>query len=466
MQSTHNGGNTSKGFECALIGMGRIGLGIAQLLQRSGHQFSAYDPHPDKVLDDTLHKQCKLFKSFDDFCASLGQKCIVFICIPSGEHLDEVLVQLLMTNLLDLTVVDLGNSSYEDSIRRHAKLKASGVRFVDIGVSGGVGIAGNGACLMVGGGVDDFTAVRSILCSLKSVGGQGSSPAHLGHVGTGHFVKMIHNGIEYAFMQLWSEYVYFHLNINKLSFSQVAERLNRSEQRTTSGYLLNITMEILGERDSNGDPLLKRISDFCGANGTGTLTAITALKYGIPCNVLATAVECRQFQDYRESRNGEESYPIDTIELGGDRDDELLQALGLAYACAFTQGLLIIKAVSAAYDWNLDTKRILDIWRNGSIIRGDWIDELISKSLSESFQVTELLHGHLEKLPSLRRVVAAAVCSGYAMPCHSAALSYLDSILMVNSWTPLLSAQRDYFGGHGFRMRGSCEIQRWNWSKC
>jgi 6-phosphogluconate dehydrogenase len=452
-------------FRVGIIGLGRIGSALLRILTRSGEPIIVFDSSATVHIDDELLSICKFAKSFEDFYSALLPNGVLILCLPAGDAIDEVLSRILLSGHQVATIIDSGNSYYEDSIRRSAYLGRQEVNFVDLGVSGGVHISDFGPCLMPGGNLNDTNNLADILSILSfEVKGSSAKVKSIGPVGSGHFVKMVHNGIEYAFLQLWTEFVHFHTNLNKLRLSEVAEKVRDSKDKTTRGYISEITSRILDEHDFNGEPLLHRISDFCGANGTGALTIITAAKYGVPCNVLSTAVECRQLQEYRRSVRGEKSRGYSRRDSNCEGDVDMFQALRLAYACAFTQGLQIIKDVSSANDWNLDLLQILDLWRNGSIIRGGWIDELLSRPAFTTFEIGGILNAYLVALPGLRRIVSDAISYGYAMPCHSAALSFLDSILMKKSWIPLVAAQRDYFGGHGFRMHGSSEIQRWKWS--
>jgi len=452
-------------FQVGIIGLGRIGSAFARMLARAGEPVILFDSSDNFKIDDVILDNCRLATSIEDFFEALARGGVLILCLPAGDAIDRILSRILLSGHQLSTVIDTGNSFYEDSIRRCNYLGVKEINFLDLGVSGGVHIYDTGPSLMLGGIQKNADDLANILAAL-SLDYQASSVKvkSIGPVGSGHFVKMVHNGIEYAFLQLWAEFVHFHSNVCGLGFSEVAEKVRLSRDKTTSGYISEITSIILDERDSDGEPLLHKISDFCGANGTGALTSITAAKYGLPCNVLSTAVECRQLQGYRMTIRRENFLDNNPGQLRVAGDVELSEALRLAYACAFTQGLQIIKAVSSAKGWNLNLRQVLDIWSRVSIIRGGWIDELLSRSASVTFDVGDTLDNYLVVLQSLRKVVSYAISHGYSMPCHSAALSFLDSILMEKTWIPLVAAQRDYFGGHGFQMSGSSESQRWNWA--
>ncbi len=460
--------NKLKGLEgkYALIGLGKMGLGLLQLLTASGQFLNVYDTNKNIKLNDFLSRKCLASDSIDEFLASLTHQCTIFVCIPAGPDLDYIFEKISTLGLSDLTLVDFGNSFYADSIRRYSVLKASGIRFVDVGVSGGVHIASAGACLMIGGETEDMESLGKILHPLVPRERGSVNEFFVGGVGSGHFVKMVHNAVEYAFLQLWSECVYFLMNLRSLSGTQIIEVIRHSNVNMIQGYISDITCEILGERDPDGNPLLHQIENYCGANGTGALAVVTALNHGVACNVLATAVDCRLIKDFGQPMRYDGEADDDTIEVDPEIDGQIFRALSLAYACAIAQGIELINTVSARNNWRLDIRKILNIWKSGSIIRGGWIDELRVESNATNFEVEQVLSDYLDCLPSLRRTVSEATHVGYPMPCHVAALSLLDSMLSKRVWTALVAAQRDFFGGHGFRMAGSAELQRWQWSKC
>jgi len=391
----------------------------------------------------------------------------LILCVPAGQAVDDVLARLVDVKHSGFTVLDTGNSFFEDSVRRHHYLKPYGIKFIDVGISGGVAIKDNGASLMIGASVLDTKDIKGILeaVSFRS-GTYRRAYKHLVGVGAGHFVKMVHNGIEYAWLQLWCEYVYYQLNINGMTPLECGEYIENMEGEFCSGFIKDITTTILREQLREGDVLLDHISETCDANGTGAQSVTTALRFGVPCSMIAAAVEARNLGSSREKAiRSLRDNSIDS-QFQRQNDADFFEFSNLALAVALSQGLMIVSAVSDQHDWNLDLKEVLDVWNNGSIIRGGMLQFALDKEIVDQTRLCDLYLDFLAGIPQLRSIVRIAVNYGYPMPCHTAALTFLDSISLKNIWTPLLSAQRDYFGGHGFRMRGSPKIQRWNWSKC
>ncbi len=395
-----------------------------------------------------------------DLVQSLAPPRRILMMLKAGSAVDAFIEALLPHLTAGDILIDGGNSSYRDTLRRLTSLAAHGVHFIGCGVSGGEEGALNGPSLMPGGSAAAWPAVEPIFMAIAARAADGSPCcAWMGGGGSGHFVKMVHNGIEYGDMQLICEAYHLMRDLLGMSVEEMQQTFSRWHEGRLESYLIEITANILAYRDNDGSPLIDKILDAAGQKGTGKLTAGTALDYGIPLSLISESVFARCLSARREERltasrllTGPEDlrYP--------DREQflaDLEQALFMAKVISYAQGFSLLQAASADHGWDLPLSDIARIWRGGCIIRSAFLDR-ITEAFSRNPQLENLLFdpSFLEVTragqPSLRRLIAQAAGAGIPLPSHGSALNYYDGLRSRSLPANLLQAQRDYFGAHTY----------------
>lgn len=398
------------------------------------------------------------FENVKSFVDALESPRKIMLMLKSGKPVDQFIEQLLPHLEPGDIVIDGGNSNYYDTIRRGGDLEGKGIHFVGTGVSGGEEGALKGPSIMPGGAAEAWPQIEPIFSAIAAKVDDGSSCcAWMGPSGAGHFVKMVHNGIEYGDMQLICETYHFMKSILSMEPSEIHSVFSGWNEGELSSYLVEITAEITGFLDSDGDPLLDKILDAAGQKGTGKWTVNGGLEYGVPLSLISESVFARclsSFKDLRLTASKQISGHVYTYD--GDRDSmlrDLVRALYGAKIISYTQGFGLLQAVSNELDWDLNYSEIARIWRGGCIIRSVFLDR-ISEAFGRNPSLVNLLLDPFfkEKVEdvqsSMRRVVCTAVMAGVPVPCHSSAMSYFDGLRTASLPANLLQAQRDYFGAH------------------
>ena len=414
--------------------------------------------------------------SLEELADKLERPRKLILMVKAGAPVDALLDQLMP--LLDKgdIVIDGGNSFFEDSRRRHARLAEQGIEFVGMGVSGGEEGALHGPSLMPGGSEKAFLQLEPILRSIAAKAGKNNEEpcvTYVGQDGAGHYVKMVHNGIEYADMQLiadTSTVMRCILGLTTDEMAAVWETWNRGE---LNSYLVEITAEILRKKDlATGLPMIDVIQDVAGQKGTGKWTGQNALELGIPVPTITEAVFARTMSAQKAGRLALEeiycSLPGRKKDLAEERGASfsqeekaaLLEALRHtlygAKICAYAQGFNLLHEAASVYGWKLDMAAIARIWRGGCIIRAAFLDD-VSTAFTEKPGLSNLLsfpffaEALRQARPGWGRVVALAVEKGIPVVALSSALSYFDAYRTARSNACLLQAQRDYFGAHTYQ---------------
>ncbi|WP_299351875.1 NADP-dependent phosphogluconate dehydrogenase [uncultured Shimia sp.] len=392
-----------------------------------------------------------------EFISALKPPRLVLFMIPSGAPLDQMIASV--APLLDAgdTLIDAGNADFNDTRRRFKDLSQKGLHFVGMGVSGGEEGARHGPSLMIGGSAPSWKRLSPMVEAIAASYEGQPCAAHLGPDGAGHFVKTVHNGIEYADMQIIAE-VY---GLLRDGADWDAARIGRVFDRWNAGplqsYLVEITAQVLAATDPETEvPAVDVIKDKAGQKGTGRWTVIEALKLGQSASGVEAAVGARGWSSDIALRDtasrvleaGTSAQELPTL-------DDLERAFEAARILSHAQGFAVLQAASEAFEWDLDLARVAEIWRAGCIIRSALLDDL-----AEAIR-TDPPHGALvlapaisqrlnAAIPSLRRVVAAAVTDGLPAPAMSAVLSWYDSLRQARGTANVIQAQRDFFGRHGF----------------
>jgi len=413
--------------------------------------------------------------SVEELVNALKRPRRVMLLVKAGQPVDDFIELLLPLLEQGDIIIDGGNSNYNDTIRRTAHVESKGLLYIGTGVSGGEEGARRGPSIMPGGSPEAWPHVAPIFQAVSAKVEDGSPCCDwVGENGAGHFVKMVHNGIEYGDMQLICEAYQLMkdgLGLDHDAMHRIFARWNEGE---LDSYLIEITRDILGYRDSSGEPLVDKILDTAGQKGTGKWTAMSALDMGIPLTLIGEAVLSRFLSALKEERvaaaqvlNG----PDATFD--GDVDsfvDDLRQALYAAKIVSYTQGYMLMRAAASHYGWNLNNGGIALMWRGGCIIRSVFLGK-IKDAFDANHSLDNLLLDPYFKeqvenaQAAWRRVVAKAVQLGIPVPALSSALAFYDGYRHDRLPANLLQAQRDYFGAHTYervdRPRGEFSHTDW-----
>ncbi|RRN69550.1 decarboxylating NADP(+)-dependent phosphogluconate dehydrogenase [Peribacillus simplex] len=460
-----------------VIGLGVMGSNIALNMASKGEQVAVYNytrDLTDQLVAELDSQSLHPYYEIQDFVQSLETPRKIFLMVTAGKPIDSVINSLLPHLESGDIIMDGGNSHYEDTERRYDELKSKGISYLGIGISGGEVGALKGPSIMPGGDKDAYEKVAPILTKIAAQVNDDPCCIYIGPKGAGHFVKMVHNGIEYADMQLIAEAYTFlreklHLEVNEIA--GIFETWNQGELKS---YLIEITAEILRKKDEvTGLPLIDVILDKAGQKGTGKWTSMQAIDNGIPASIITESLFARYISALKEERVNAEH-----ILTGPENDQQKLdknewidyirQALYMGKVCAYAQGFTQYKMTSELYGWDLPLKDIALIFRGGCIIRAEFLN-VISEAYQEQPNLTNLLISpyFAEKVTDyqvgLRKVVCEGINSGISFPCLSASLTYYDSYRKGISNANLLQAQRDYFGAHTYERRDLAGVFHTNW---
>lgn len=454
--------------QLGVYGLGVMGRNLALNFEDKGYRVSLYNrnaPGEQFVVDEFLAfegvgKKFKGTSTVESFVESLERPRKILLMVKAGEPVDMVINELTPFLDKDDIIMDGGNSNYGDTNRRVDTLKEKEILFVGMGISGGEEGARNGPSLMPGGNKEAWPHLREMLESISAKAFDGSPCcAWIGNQGAGHFIKMVHNGIEYADMQIISEAYHFMKVILGMKPQKMAETFAEWSDTELDSYLIEITANILKVKDDQGEPLLDKILDSAGQKGTGKWTAVTSLEQGVALPVISQAVYSRFFSsltDLRRQFANRISSPI--FVTNQDRAlllHSLAQALFASRMVAYAEGFYLITKTGKEFNWDIDPASAARIWQGGCIIRSDLLNE-IQKAYTEEISLEHLfLSGFyasaFRKLVSgWRKIVSKAVNEGLPLPAMSAALAQYDTLRSEKLPANLIQAQRDYFGAHTY----------------
>lgn len=450
--------------DIGLIGLAVMGQNLVLNMNDNGFTVVVYNRTTSKI-DDFLNGTAQGTNvmgayTLEDFVAALKRPRKIMIMVQAGRAVDAVINQLLP--LLDKgdIIIDGGNSHYPDSTRRTNELAEKGILFVGAGVSGGEEGARHGPSIMPGGAPEAWPPIKPILQAVAAKVADGTPCCDwLGEEGSGHFVKMVHNGIEYGDMQLIGEAYDLMANALGMSPDEMSQIFAEWNKGKLESYLIEITADILAFNDEDGEPLVNKILDTAGQKGTGKWTAISALDAGVPLTLIGEAVFARALSAIKDERVAAANVLGGPVgRFAGDKAafiNDIREALYAAKIISYTQGYMLFRAASAEYGWNLAYGNIALLWREGCIIRAVFLDK-IKAAYDTNPQLTNLLLDPYFKEQVLnaeaawRRVVAGAVELGIPVPAMSSALAFFDGYRRNRLPANLLQAQRDYFGAHTY----------------
>jgi len=447
-----------------VIGLGVMGSNIALNMANNGERVAVYNytrDLTDKLLQRIDNQSIAPYYDVQSFVQSLETPRKIFLMVTAGAAIDSVISSLVPFLEPGDIIMDGGNSHYDDTARRFEDLKSKEIEYLGIGISGGEVGALNGPSIMPGGEKDAYDKVAPILTKIAAQVDGIPCCTYIGPKGAGHFVKMVHNGIEYADMQLIAEAYTFLRERLQLTVNEIADIFETWNQGELKSYLIEITAEILKKKDEKtGLPLIDIILDKVGQKGTGKWTSMQAIDNGIPLSIITESLFSRYVSSLKEERVRAEEIltgpELDQSKL--DKDlwiEHIRQALYMGKVCAYAQGFTQYKMTSNLYDWNLPLEEIALIFRGGCIIRAEFLN-----AISEAYRTQANLKNLLidpffagkakEYQSGLRKIVCEGINSGISFPCLSASLSYFDSYRRGHSNANLLQAQRDYFGAHTY----------------
>ena len=450
--------------DIGVIGIAVMGENLILNMESKGFHVSAFNRTIDKVENfvNGRAKDKNIYgaKSIEDFVSSLKSPRKIMLMVKAGKPVDHF-IDLLIPHLApgDI-IIDGGNSHFPDTERRVKYLESKGFLFVGAGVSGGEEGALLGPSIMPGGSPAAWETVKPIFQGIAAkVDGDVPCCDWVGEGGAGHFVKMVHNGIEYGDMQLINEVYHIMKEVLGMSVDEMHEVFKEWNEGELDSYLVEITRDILTFKDADGLPLVDKILDTAGQKGTGKWTGTVALELGIPLTLITESVFSRCLSALKEERvAASKILSGPTPSFSGDKKafiKDLGDALYAAKVISYAQGYQMMKAAAAEYGWNLNYGSIALMWRGGCIIRSAFLSN-IKEAFDKNHDLANLLLDSYfaEKIQAhqagFRRVIASAVINGIPVPCLSAGLNYYDGYRCERLPANLLQAQRDYFGAHTY----------------
>ncbi|KHE72511.1 NADP-dependent phosphogluconate dehydrogenase [Halobacillus sp. BBL2006] len=463
-----------------VIGLGVMGANLALNIESNGYSVSVYDYWTDRVDEmvnnEANNKQVQGTYTVEEFIGSLETPRKILMMVKAGETTDKVIDTLLPHLEKGDILIDGGNTFYKDTEKRASYLREAGVHFIGTGFSGGEEGARKGPSIMPGGPKEAYDQVQPIFDAISAKVEGTPCSTHIGPEGAGHYVKMVHNGIEYGDMQLICEAYFLLKNVLGLSAQELHDVFAEWNEGELDSYLIEITADIFTKIDEEtGEPLVERILDTAGQKGTGKWTSINALELGVPLPIITESVFARFISAMKEERvkaskqiSGPELKPFT-----GDKQaaiESVRKALYMSKICSYAQGFAQMQSASKEKEWNLNYGDIAMIFRGGCIIRAQFLQKIKEAYDREGELDNLLLDPYFKGIAedyqsSLREVVSLGVQQGIPMPAFSSAIAYFDSYRTADLPANLLQAQRDYFGAHTYQRKDKEGTFHTEWTK-
>ncbi|MEL6786071.1 MAG: decarboxylating NADP(+)-dependent phosphogluconate dehydrogenase [Cyanobacteria bacterium J06607_15] len=465
-----------------VIGLAVMGENLALNVESRGFPIAVYNRTAAKtekfMAERATGKDIKAAYSLEEFVQTLERPRNILVMVKAGGPVDAVIEQLKPLLEDGDTIIDGGNSLYDDTERRTKDLEAVGLGFVGMGVSGGEEGALNGPSLMPGGTEAGYRDLEPILTKIAAQVDDGPCVTYIGPGGAGHYVKMVHNGIEYGDMQLIAEaydLMKSTLDLSGDELEQVFSEWNHTDE--LNSFLIEITADIFSNTDpATHQPLVNSILDAAGQKGTGRWTVVSSLELGVPIPTIYAAVNARVMSAYKDERvAASKEIPAPGGDYQGDKQqfiNKVRDALYCSKMCSYAQGMALLSKASKEFSFNLDLAEIARIWKGGCIIQAGFLDK-IKQAFNENPDLPNLLlapefkQSILDRQSAWREVLGTANKLGIAVPAFSSSLDYFDSYRRATLPQNLTQAQRDYFGAHTYervdRPRG--EFVHTEWTK-
>lgn len=450
--------------DIGMIGLAVMGENLALNMERNAYTVAVWN-YETALVDHFMNNRGKNKKfipahTIQAFVNSITRPRKIMMMIRAGEPVDMVIEQLLPFLDKGDILIDGGNSNYFDTNRRYELLKEKGIYFVGSGVSGGEEGALHGPSLMPGGAIEAWSEIKTIFQSISAKLEDGTPCCDwVGDAGAGHFVKMVHNGIEYGDMQLIAEAYHLLSSIGGLNTDELHEVFAEWNKADLNSYLIEITADIFTKKDNDGSPLIDKILDAAGQKGTGKWAVHTALDLGNPLTLISESVFARSLSAMKEERvKASKILNAPSLTKASDKRkfiQEVKDALYASKIISYTQGFTLFREAAKEYGWSLNYSGIAQMWRGGCIIRSAFLEK-IQKAFNANPDLENLLFDPFFKKETeksekgWRTVIAKAVTNGIPVPALSSALAYYDGYRTERLPANLIQAQRDYFGAHTY----------------
>ena len=461
--------------QIGVIGLAVMGANLARNFASRNIHTSIFNRTYEKtetLLKEHGNEYLHGFQNLQDFVNSLEKPRRILVMVKAGEGVEEVITHLTPLLEKDDIIIDGGNSDYHDTIRRAQTLEEKGLHFVGMGVSGGEEGALKGPSLMLGGSAHSWNALKPILEKIAAKDFDGNPcVTHIGTDGAGHFVKMVHNGIEYAVMQLMAETYDYMRKCYKLNADQIADIFEKLFQGKLKSFLFEIVQPVLREKNDKGEGfLIDQILDKAGQKGTGALTMIEAGTRGIPLSTISEAVFARSVSAQKDLRKKlGKTYKTKAKSTKNPPDaQELENALYLCMLLCYAQGLHLISKTAQDQNWQINLSEVCRIWQGGCIIRSELLKTLTT-IYKNNPQIEHLLIAEESKkivvqtLPDLKKLAITLLKKNSPAPCIQATLNYYNSITSKELPANLIQGLRDYFGAHTFERKDQKGIFHFDW---
>ncbi|TNU29067.1 NADP-dependent phosphogluconate dehydrogenase [Bacillus velezensis] len=465
--------------QIGVIGLAVMGKNLALNIESRGFSVSVYNRSSSKTeefLEEAKGKNVVGTYSIEEFVQSLETPRKILLMVKAGTATDATIQSLLPHLEKDDILIDGGNTYYKDTQRRNKELAESGIHFIGTGVSGGEEGALKGPSIMPGGQKEAHELVKPILEAISAKVDGEACTTYIGPDGAGHYVKMVHNGIEYGDMQLISESYFILKQVLGLSAEELHEVFAEWNKGELDSYLIEITADIFTKKDEEtGKPLVDVILDKAGQKGTGKWTSQSALDLGVPLPIITESVFARFISAMKEERvkasdllSGPDVKPV--TENKEELIEAVRKALFMSKICSYAQGFAQMKAASEEYNWDLKYGEIAMIFRGGCIIRAAFLQKIKDAYDREPELDNLLLDSYFKNIAesyqgALRQVISLAVAQGVPVPSFSSALAYYDSYRTAVLPANLIQAQRDYFGAHTYERTDKEGIFHTEWMK-
>lgn len=462
--------------QIGVIGLAVMGKNLAWNIESRGYSVSVFNRSSEKtdlMVEESKGKNIHPTYSLEEFVNSLEKPRKILLMVQAGKATDATIDSLLP--LLDDgdILIDGGNTNYQDTIRRNKALAQSAINFIGMGVSGGEIGALTGPSLMPGGQEEAYNKVADILDAILAKAKDGAScVTYIGPNGAGHYVKMVHNGIEYADMQLIAESYAMMKELLGMSHEDIAQTFKDWNAGELESYLIEITGDIFMKLDENKEALVEKILDTAGQKGTGKWTSINALELGIPLTIITESVFARFISSIKEERvNASKELNGPKASFDGDKKDfleKIRKALYMSKICSYAQGFAQMRKASEDNEWNLKLGDLAMIWREGCIIRAQFLQKIKDAYDNNPGLQNLLLDPYFKNIvteyqDALRDVVATGVQNGVPTPGFSSSINYYDSYRAADLPANLIQAQRDYFGAHTYERKDKEGVFHTQW---
>ncbi|EEV48296.1 NADP-dependent phosphogluconate dehydrogenase [Enterococcus faecium] len=465
--------------QIGVVGMAVMGKNLALNIESRGYSVALFNRTGAKttaVVEEHPDKNFKATYTIEEFVESIEKPRRILLMVKAGPATDATIQELLPHLDKGDILIDGGNTFFKDTMRRNEELANSGINFIGTGVSGGEEGALKGPSIMPGGQKEAYALVAPILEQISAKAEDGAPcVTYIGPNGAGHYVKMVHNGIEYGDMQLIAESYDLMKNILNLSVEEMADIFKEWNQGELDSYLIEITADILTRKDDEGTgkPVVDVILDAAGNKGTGKWTSQSALDLGVPLPLITESVFARYISAYKEERVQASKILSRTndFEFTGDKKElveKIREALYFSKIMSYAQGFAQLRVASEEFDWDLPFGEIAKIWRAGCIIRARFLQK-ITDAYDKNPEIENLLLDDYfveitkKYQQSVRDVVALAVQAGVPVPTFSSAIAYFDSYRAERLPANIIQAQRDYFGAHTYERVDKEGIFHYSW---